>query len=211
MNDRLLGSERRASVFLSHTARDKPFARQLAHDLRSSGATVWLDEAELLLGDSLIEKIGSAISAVDYLAVILSPASVASAWVQKEVQLSMTQEVHGRRVKVLPLLYEKCDVPPFLQDKLYADLTEPRLYGVGLAMLLSRLGLSGLGVNAGKLLVYDVGGGTLDCSVISIHPSYCGQVDIEQLAEDLRTVGRRHANEIDARRNRNEGSEDGEN
>ncbi len=46
-------------IFLSHTWTDKEFVSQLANDLRTLGARVWIDEAEIKLGDSLIEKIRS--------------------------------------------------------------------------------------------------------------------------------------------------------
>jgi hypothetical protein len=42
------------SIFLSHSSADKPFARRLAGDLRARGVRVWLDEAEIGIGDSLI-------------------------------------------------------------------------------------------------------------------------------------------------------------
>ena len=35
------------SVFLSHTAADKPFVRTLAGDLDNHGVRYWLDEAEI--------------------------------------------------------------------------------------------------------------------------------------------------------------------
>ena len=44
------------SVFMSHSHTDKPFARRLSADLGALGAHVWLDEAELKVGDSLFER-----------------------------------------------------------------------------------------------------------------------------------------------------------
>ncbi len=58
-----------------------------------------------------------------YLGVILSPSSVSSEWVQREVNMALREEIHGRRVKVLPLLYQSCKIPGFLTDKVYADFT----------------------------------------------------------------------------------------
>ena len=42
---------------------------------------MWLDEAEMLPGDSLIGKIEAAVGRVDYLGVVLSRNSVVSPWV----------------------------------------------------------------------------------------------------------------------------------
>src|SRR5262245_47518889 len=92
-------------IFLSHSHADKDFARRLAQDLVKAGVRVWIDDAEIFLGDSLIEKIRRGIDEMDYLGVILSPQSVASQWVQKEVELAMNQEIDGKRIKVLPLLH----------------------------------------------------------------------------------------------------------
>lgn len=51
----------------------------------------------------------------------------------------MTMEIHARSVKVLPLLYERCDLPPFLRGKLYADFTDDSAFDDALAKVLRRL------------------------------------------------------------------------
>ncbi|BAY44255.1 hypothetical protein SAMD00079811_18510 [Scytonema sp. HK-05] len=116
------------SVFLSHNKEDKPFVRKLARDLDNHGVKIWLDEAEIKVGESLIGKIRSGLDKVDYVAVILSPNSIASSWVQREVDVAMNQEIMGKRVKVLPIMYRKCELPGFLLGKLYADFTEESRY-----------------------------------------------------------------------------------
>ncbi len=55
-----------SSIFISHSWSDKSSARKLAADLRKVGVYVWLDEAEIKLGDSLIQKIRAGIDTVDY-------------------------------------------------------------------------------------------------------------------------------------------------
>ena len=129
-----------AGVFLSHTWKDKGFVRRLAGDLRAAGVRVWLDEAELTVGDSLIEKIRAGIDEMEYLAVVLTPQSVASEWVKREVDIAMSQEIEGKRLKVLPLMLEECALPGFLQGKVYADFAKPENYDTALAGLLKRLG-----------------------------------------------------------------------
>jgi len=127
------------SIFLSHNAKDKPFVRRLAFDLTRYQIPVWIDEAEIQLGDSLVEKIRTGIDGMDYLGVVLSPDSVKSPWVQREIDVAMNQEIDGRRIKVLPLLYRECDLPGFLKGKLYADFTSENRYEQSLRVLLRRL------------------------------------------------------------------------
>lgn len=130
------------SVFLSHNHADKPFVRRLAADLDNQGIPYWLDEAEIKIGESLIDKIRAGIDKVDFVAVVLSPNSVASPWVQREVDVAMNQEIMGRRVKVLPLIYKACDLPGFLLGKRYADFTEDTRYATSLEDLVKSIGVS---------------------------------------------------------------------
>ena len=72
-----------SSIFISHSHRDRAFAISLADKLRAAGLRVWVDEAELQVGDSLLSKIADGIRDADYLAVVLSQSSVSSEWVRK--------------------------------------------------------------------------------------------------------------------------------
>lgn len=113
-----------ASVFLSHSHLDKVIARQIYLELTRHSFVCWFDEAELSPGDSLIQKIEAAIDSVDYLVVLLSRASIASPWVQKELRSVLVEEIAGGRIRVIPVQIEDCDVPRFLKDKLYLDLRD---------------------------------------------------------------------------------------
>lgn len=130
-----------ASIFLSHNHADKPFVRRLAADLQNQGIPYWLDEAEIKVGESLIEKIRAGIDKVEFVAVVLSPNSVASPWVQREVDVAMNQEISGRRVKVLPLMYSACELPGFLLGKRYADFTDDSRYPSALEDLVRSVGV----------------------------------------------------------------------
>lgn len=128
------------SVFLSHSWADKDFVRRLAADLEAESVRVWLDEAEIKVGDSLIEKIRAGIDQMDFLIAVLSPDSVASPWVARELDIAMNQEIEGRRVKVLPLLLRTCEMPGFLMGKKYANFQGHR-YGEPLSEVLEAIGI----------------------------------------------------------------------
>lgn len=127
-------------IFLSHTSEDKPFVRRLKENLEDHGVTkVWLDEAEIQIGDSLIKKIDEGLSMTKYIGVILSPRSIRSNWVKKELEVAMNREIGTGEVVVLPLVMEKCELPTFLQGKLYADFYSADKYDESLQKLLRRL------------------------------------------------------------------------
>jgi hypothetical protein len=67
------GSVPRRDVFISHASEDKDaIARPLAECLQARGCSVWFDEYELVLGDSLRGKIGDGLRHSQVGVVILS-------------------------------------------------------------------------------------------------------------------------------------------
>lgn len=114
-------SRPQSSVFLCHNSHDKPFVRRLARHLIRAGFDVWLDEFELSVGDSLIDRLATAITTSTFLLAVISRHSLESNWVKKELSLAMTREIVGQNVVVMPVLIDDCELPEHLRDKLYAD------------------------------------------------------------------------------------------
>lgn len=127
------------SIFLCHSSTDKQSVREIAKQLTIKGSQVWLDEAEILVGDSIIEKIQDGIEKSDYLGIVLSPNSVASIWVKKEVEAALTQEIESGAVKVIPILLESCEIPLFLRPKKYADVSSAESFDQGIQDVVKRL------------------------------------------------------------------------
>lgn len=128
-----------SSIFLSHNSKDKRFARRLGEALSNRGVKVWIDEAEIKVGESLLRKISEGINDMEYLGVILSPNSISSSWVQKEVEIATTFEIENRKLKVLPILYRDCEIPLFLKDKLYVDFRNRSMFQRSFIKLLDTL------------------------------------------------------------------------
>jgi hypothetical protein len=128
-----------SGVFICHSHADKPFARKLAVALAGNGFRVWIDEAEIRVGESLIGKIESGISGVTHLLVLLSKASVQSAWCREELRMALSRQIGGKGIRVLPLLLEDCDLPGFLQEKKYADLRDPKQFEASLREITASL------------------------------------------------------------------------
>ena len=110
------------AIFISYSHVDKAKVDLLAAHMVKKNASVWVDTWELNVGDSIIQHVQDAITESDALLVILSKASVASEWCNKEITSGLLRELEEKRVVVLPVLLEDCDIPLFLRDKMYADL-----------------------------------------------------------------------------------------
>jgi len=108
-------------VFISYCHKDKDFVDELAAHLVKAKAHIWIDRWELHVGDSIVTKIQAAIQEASALIVVLSEASVASEWCKKEINAGLVRELEERRVVVLPVLLEDCEIPLFVREKMYAD------------------------------------------------------------------------------------------
>jgi len=118
-------------VFISYSRTDKDFVDLLAANLIKAKAHVWIDRWELHVGDSLISKIQEAIQEASALIVVLSNASVKSEWCKKELNAGLVRELEEKRVIILPVLLEECEIPIFLREKMYADFRTNFDDGIG--------------------------------------------------------------------------------
>jgi hypothetical protein len=127
-------------VFLSYSHEDRPVAQKLAIDLTRAGLDVWYDSWEIRPGDSIVEKIDHGLRVHDYLVVVLTPRSVESGWVRRELNSSLMKNVSARDIKIIPALFEPCDMPSLLADISYANFTAS--YTRGFDDLLHALGIT---------------------------------------------------------------------
>lgn len=116
-------SELVASAFISYSHRDQSLVHAVAEGLQAENFHVWLDEWDLRVGDSLVERISEALDRADFVVTFISPASVDSQWCQKEVSLAMTGELADKGVVVLPVRIGNVEMPPSLKDKFYLEAT----------------------------------------------------------------------------------------
>lgn len=118
------------TVFLCHSSSDKPFVRQVYRDLQVSGHKPWMDEFEIMVGDSIVDKISSAHEKADYLIVFLSQNSVEAPWVKREWQAAFMRQLNSDGIRVLPAKLDDCTVPSILSDIKYANFGNSYLSGL---------------------------------------------------------------------------------
>lgn len=108
-------------VFLCHASEDRPAALKLANLLQSRGVAVWLDQWEIAVGDSIVEKINSGLETSSHLAVLLSRNSVSKPWVAKEMSSALMRYLADKSIWVLPIRLDDAPLPAILADIRYAD------------------------------------------------------------------------------------------
>jgi hypothetical protein len=92
-------------IFLCHASEDKrEVVLPLATALNTNEITYWLDEAEVMWGDSLTGKVNEGLRDSRYAIVILSQSFLGKNWPERELNAVLNMEASSGEVRVLPLL-----------------------------------------------------------------------------------------------------------
>jgi formylglycine-generating enzyme required for sulfatase activity len=94
------------TLFISYARKDVEFAQQLNADLRQRGVSTWIDELGIRGGDDWPTRIATALAGCKAVLVIVSPNSMVSTWVQRELSFA---DAEGKRI--LPLIHRQCEQP----------------------------------------------------------------------------------------------------
>src|SRR6266849_1637564 len=126
------------SIFVSHSSKDDDFGLRLVQDLRKafgSPDAVWYDsEGGLYGGDSWWSRIVSVLGTCDVFIIVLSPNSMNSKWVMRELDIAMVESK-----RIVPVLYRQCDIRPDLRAIQTISFLEPISYGTAFNKLLQAL------------------------------------------------------------------------
>lgn len=116
-----LSGQQVPKVFICHASEDKPSARMVAEALRHMGARVWLDEWEIKVGESIVQKVTSGLEGSSHLVLLLSQHSVNKPWVRREFSAALMRQLSDGGVTVLPVKLDSASPPAIIADLRYAD------------------------------------------------------------------------------------------
>lgn len=113
-------------VFLSHSSKDKEFARMLHASFVGANIESFLDEENIKIGDSIPDKVYEGIDSSTCLIYIISQTSLNSSWVKEELNIAKMREKTDKGFKVLPILIETIELPSSISYVKYGDFREWR-------------------------------------------------------------------------------------
>ena len=124
-------------IFISYSRRDKDFVDTLVQDLESNGFSVWIDREDIRGGDSWRKSIVDAIRSCESFVLVLSPNSVASVNVAKEVSIADSD-----KVRIIPVIYKTCQISADMEYQLASvqQISIVENYQRGLHQLIQALG-----------------------------------------------------------------------
>ena len=126
-----------ADIFISYSSKDREKAEQLSELLASAGLSVWIDKSGIDVATSWSKEIVQAIDACTAFLVLLSPNSIVSKNVVREVSLAFE-----KNKKILPLDLEPVELSEDLQYHLAGIQRAPMTNIDAVLRALAKLGLA---------------------------------------------------------------------
>lgn len=91
------------ACFISHSSKDQACVARLYADLQNNGVRCWMATEDMKIGAKTRTSIDEAIRLHDKLLLVLSKHSVASDWVEQEVETALERERKEKRLVLIPI------------------------------------------------------------------------------------------------------------
>ena len=118
-------TEYQYDVFISYSHADGEWVRgDLLPQLEGAGLKVVIDYRDFEIGVPSLINMERAVENSRHTLIVLTPAWIESEWTEFESLLVSTADPAGRRRKLLPVMLERCKLPPRIAMLTYADFME---------------------------------------------------------------------------------------
>jgi hypothetical protein len=93
-------------VFVSHSSQDAELASRIVDLVRARGIPAFYSPHNILGAQQWHDEIGNALARCDWFLLLLSPDSVASKWVKRELMYALRSDNYRG---IVPMIYRDCD------------------------------------------------------------------------------------------------------
>jgi hypothetical protein len=115
------------SCFISYSSKDEVFAKRLHADLQDKGVRCWFAPHDMKIGAKILDTLDEAIRLRDKVLLVLSEGSLASEWVEDEVEKAFEEERQRGGVVLFPVRVD--DAVSTTQEAWAAKLRRSRHIG----------------------------------------------------------------------------------
>ncbi len=95
------------TCFISYSSKDEAFAKRLHNDLQGEGVRCWFAPEDMKIGDKIRLRIDESIRMYDKLLIVLSHQSLASTWVENEVETAFDKEQQQKKLVLFPITLDE--------------------------------------------------------------------------------------------------------
>jgi hypothetical protein len=99
---------RRRELFLSHASRDRAFVERLARVLDANGIPYFYNKRHIAGARQWHDELGVALERCNWFILILTPESIKSVWVKRELLFALQSKKYQERI--VPVLLKNCSV-----------------------------------------------------------------------------------------------------
>lgn len=112
-------------VFISYSNKDADWVRgTLLPALEGAGLRAYIDYRDFEIGTPSLVNMERGVEGSRHTLVVLTPHWLSSEWTEFESLLVGTADPAGRRRKLIPLMLERCTLPPRIAMLTYVDFTQ---------------------------------------------------------------------------------------
>jgi hypothetical protein len=112
-------------ALLSHSVADKTIVHDLLARLRRHGLRFWIDDEQIKVGDSILDKIDDGLTRSRTVLFFISARSVTdSEWVKTEVNAARFPDPSNRTRRLIPVRLDDTELPPTLRSLRHVDWRE---------------------------------------------------------------------------------------
>jgi len=113
--------ERSYHVFVSYRSTDRDWALSLVARLEGAGLSVFIDQRELVVGQSLARQLQSALQRSRAAVLLVSRGWLESPWCQQEADVLVKRSVEDPSFQLLPLRLDDSPMPALLDSRVWLD------------------------------------------------------------------------------------------
>jgi hypothetical protein len=113
-------------VFISYSHDDNDIVDSLARRFETDRINYWRDEKDMFVGDVIDKAISKGIQEARLFLIVLTPNSISSRWVERELDEAAHEATEGRKV-ALPVVAKGLraeEIPTRLRRQLYVDVSK---------------------------------------------------------------------------------------
>ena len=114
-------------VFLSHSSAQKPLVRAIVQQWRELGLSVFFDEDTIQPGEDVVTALDRARDNSRHTVLLITPESIASPWVDQELNAAVYLDPGARERRLIPVLLEPVadsEIPISVRKLNRVDLTD---------------------------------------------------------------------------------------
>ena len=119
-------------VFVSYSFKDKELAERIENALSGRGFQIRRENENSLTGQKLTEAIPKRIGEAEVLIQIRTKSSNLSEWIAREFSYAVTLKNKGQQLIILPLVFDKSNIPDDVKEWWFMDLADSGLTEIAL-------------------------------------------------------------------------------